>query len=566
MSTHAERVDILRSSWEFAAFCQFLHLFRHKFQLDDFDTDAFESQLAAAEIDPQIVNLHVRLLRMVSSNRSINNTNWTFYVRREAVKRSAVDDKGGFLWPEDVEYSDLDIRSKILILHYLSEWQWAHPERLRETKEDENEVVHWRVEPIGHDSKRNSYWLFDDNRLYKASGDILSEAPPNNPPTKRGNKAKSRRRTVDDFTEPSWSLVARTSDDWQIFPQQFQNSRNAQERQLYTFLVDQVLPKVLDDIQEKEKERMLQEMVNNRKRSSRLMKDLTAMEDPQATGVHYNTRYSARRVASDPPRKPETVEEKKKRVEDERRRRLEERGKKFRERDDRDFDSAILEFAEVSADMDTPPPNTRRSATKQRKSNGDYGAEEVWYFDCICGVNGYNIDDHSVLIECERCNVWQHMSCVEHASGLGVNEDGSTSTPFLCQRCNAKVSATSKLYKSPTFEPSKRILPVMIDGELPDTKRLRISHESESVHQVSVHEETLIDHPPTETGFSTRNGLTDSESRAEFLPKREGNTNGVESHDEIGSPAPGISSQWTQHNQNSALRVISTPIPTLHVQ
>lgn len=41
------------------------------------------------------------------------------------------------------------------------------PEKFREHLESEEDAVQWRVDPIGYDKKGSTFWLFDDNRLYK---------------------------------------------------------------------------------------------------------------------------------------------------------------------------------------------------------------------------------------------------------------------------------------------------------------------------------------------------------------------------------------------------------------
>jgi hypothetical protein len=68
----------------------------------------------------------------------------------------------------------------------------------------ENKAVHWRVDPIGSDSKGNVFWLFDDSRLYK-----------------------------EDQKNKTWGLVCQTIDDWTSFPLQYKDTKNKKDKQLY---------------------------------------------------------------------------------------------------------------------------------------------------------------------------------------------------------------------------------------------------------------------------------------------------------------------------------------------
>ncbi len=53
------------------------------------------------------------------------------------------------------------------------------------------------------------------------------------------------------------------------------------------------------------------------------------------------------------------------------------------------------------------------------------GDEEEDVIRCICGL--YN--DEGMMIQCERCLVWQHCDCV-HAD--------TKAEDYLCERCNPR--------------------------------------------------------------------------------------------------------------------------------
>lgn len=58
------------------------------------------------------------------------------------------------------------------------------PDKFREHLESEEDAVQWRVDPVGYDKKGSTFWLFDDNRLYKET--------PKPKPTKKSNARKKK--------------------------------------------------------------------------------------------------------------------------------------------------------------------------------------------------------------------------------------------------------------------------------------------------------------------------------------------------------------------------------------
>lgn len=69
-----------------------------------------------------------------------------------------------------------------------------------------------------------------------------------------------------------------------------------------------------------------------------------------------------------------------------------------------------------------------------------------WKFHCLCGESGLNYDDGAAMIECDRCQVWQHVVCVKLCkkkpcgSGGGRltgrdSDDSDDDGPHLCRSC-----------------------------------------------------------------------------------------------------------------------------------
>lgn len=75
-------------------------------------------------------------------------------------------------------------------IYTLCEWQLVDAERFRKLVKNDEDAQIWRIDPVGWDSQDNTYWLFDDNRLW-----IQHPPPPEpvkaRPPKKNSKKARA---------------------------------------------------------------------------------------------------------------------------------------------------------------------------------------------------------------------------------------------------------------------------------------------------------------------------------------------------------------------------------------
>ncbi|CAJ0768769.1 20087_t:CDS:2 [Entrophospora sp. SA101] len=78
-----------------------------------------------------------------------------------------------------------------------------------------------------------------------------------------------------------WETLCVTIEDWENFPQRFAKSRNAAEKEFYALLTEDIVPKVLEDLRTKEKERKKVEAVANRKRSQRIIEKEIAKKETE---------------------------------------------------------------------------------------------------------------------------------------------------------------------------------------------------------------------------------------------------------------------------------------------
>lgn len=133
------------------------------------------------------------------------------------------------------------------------------------------------MEPAGYDRAGNTYYILDDNRLYRRTP-WTAEPPPPPKKSKAKRKAAKRRRvsTAEEDGEEErsigglWSCVCVSLHDWTVFVSSFDNSKDVDEKALRAYLKEEVVPDLTKTWLEKEKQRQLQEAVANRKRSGRL--------------------------------------------------------------------------------------------------------------------------------------------------------------------------------------------------------------------------------------------------------------------------------------------------------
>ncbi|KAK0554371.1 hypothetical protein OC845_000820 [Tilletia horrida] len=92
--------------------------------------------------------------------------------------------------PLITDITTLPAADQVDVLHTLCEWHMMDPDRLRKLLKSEDDPQSWRIEPIGWDAQDNTYYLFDDNRLW------IHRARPKKPravqPKKQQERAKGK--------------------------------------------------------------------------------------------------------------------------------------------------------------------------------------------------------------------------------------------------------------------------------------------------------------------------------------------------------------------------------------
>jgi hypothetical protein len=100
------------------------------------------------------------------------------------------------------------------------------------------------------------------------------ETPSTQNSKKKSSKSGKKRKQTDSneetelvYQESSWHLICATMDDWRLFPERFEQSRNPAEKRFYKVLKDNLLPEIMPVFEAKIKEWENKMKWENRKRS-----------------------------------------------------------------------------------------------------------------------------------------------------------------------------------------------------------------------------------------------------------------------------------------------------------
>ncbi|KAG8685314.1 hypothetical protein FRC11_010788, partial [Ceratobasidium sp. 423] len=103
------------------------------------------------------------------------------------------------------QWADLSQSEQLDVLWTLCEWQFTGAMRLRTMLGDDDSGVGWRMEPVGWDSMKNTYWLVGETRLWIQHH--ISQPP--KPPKKRGRAPQAiivpLESTISSRARPSFS-------------------------------------------------------------------------------------------------------------------------------------------------------------------------------------------------------------------------------------------------------------------------------------------------------------------------------------------------------------------------
>lgn len=471
----------IRNTWQFANLFQWIYLFGKVVKIDDgIDIDDLEAECLKPH-STVLVDIGLALLKFVSSHRGLTADLFDEYTRRQYVAKAP--DRNPFGTAEaPAKFDEFDILTKIKVLQQLTQWVMLHPDRIREKMDEQkpSDQTEWRIEPSGWDSDDRTYYILDDNRIYR-----MTEAQPittswkpkrNTKKAKAAARAAKRRRVsrstaqngedadeepasdADQAAEPEddglggakWECLATNLAEVQEFLGSIRKTRDENERVLRSTVENHLLP-ILEKQEESRKRKALQrekELLNlqkmaHAKRSSRLANKAEQQRAEQLA----REEEQKRRIEEVAARKED---QKRMKLEKERDNRMMSREQRLKEREVR-RQQHEEELALLSEDSKNPGSSAGRLSErrlkaeieKNRQALQELEEEDDWIFDCICGVYG-QVDDGTHSVSCERCNIWQHSKCV----GISEEEADRDDFHFICKGCHQKSSPRTEATKS----------------------------------------------------------------------------------------------------------------------
>ncbi|GKT89881.1 PHD-finger domain-containing protein [Colletotrichum tofieldiae] len=474
----------IRNQWQFANLCQWIYLFGKVVKIDDnLDTEDIEVECLKPNA-PVLQDIGLALLKFISSHRGLTHELFDEYTRRQYLARAP--EKNPFGTDETAaKFAEFDVLLKVLsvgslqfvcvtdpsqiqILQQMTQWVMVRPERVREKMEEQKDVdqASWRIEPIGWDKDDRTYFVLDDNRVYR-----MTEPPPKPVTPKKkskvakyGSRSNKRRRVSvangtdeadQSVNEPGdeaastapeddglggmkWECLAVSLEDVQGIIASLHKTKDDNEKILRDQLLEHLLP-ILEKQEESRKRKEQQrerELLNltkmaNAKRSSRIA-NKAEQQKQEEKALEEAKLVQAQRAAA------KKEEQQRVKLEKERDSRLMSREKRLQDREARRLQHE-RELSQLSEDNRSGSGRISERRLQAEIEKNKRALEELedeeddWIFDCICGVYG-QVDDGTHSVACEKCNVWQHSKC------LGISEDEAERPEFhlICQSCKRR--------------------------------------------------------------------------------------------------------------------------------
>ncbi|PHH59175.1 hypothetical protein CDD81_3661 [Ophiocordyceps australis] len=457
----------VRNMWQFANLCQWVYIFGKAAKIDDaIDIDEIE----AACLKPDSVllaDLALAILKLISSHRGLTHDILDDQLRKQYLAKAPEKNPFGDL-DTPHRFTDFEVVDKIKVLQQLTQWTMLYSERIRDKMEEQKdtEQTNWRIEPYGWDREDRTYFVLDDNRIYR-----LTEPPPveARPKTKKNKSARNGRRSSQRFGAAShghdmaheeqsngteatdnglggqiWECLAITLQDVRDFLSGLDKTRDQNEKVLRRQLETHLVP-ILEKQEEAQKRKELQkqrelmslEKMANAKRSSRI----AGRAEKQKQEEKAKEDEQMRKDADDAKRREE---QQRLLMEKERDFRMFSRQRRLQEREARRRQHQE-ELAQLSEDSRRASSGAGRVSERRLQAELDKNRqalldleqeEEDWVFDCRCGLYG-KVDDGSHSVACERCNVWQHSQCL----GIDQQEADGPNFSFICGPCQRRDEA-----------------------------------------------------------------------------------------------------------------------------
>ena len=201
-----------------------------------------------------------------------------------------------------------------------------------------------RIEPIGWDSQERTYYVLDDNRLYRQTDrplPVIAAKPKKNSKKFKAAARASKRRRVsepedgngadheddseaaaaqveddDSFGGKTWECIAITLDQYNNSMEPFRRSRDPNEKILYKQFVTHILPVVekAEESQRRKAEKRHRELLNmeklaTAKRSSRIAGKLEKQKEEEEAAEAERKRWAEQAMAMSQQEKMKKMEQ-----------------------------------------------------------------------------------------------------------------------------------------------------------------------------------------------------------------------------------------------------------------
>ncbi|KAH0173718.1 hypothetical protein KCU67_g1139, partial [Aureobasidium melanogenum] len=478
---HNETLVRLRNMWQFAALMQYMYLFGKPVKIDpEFDMEDLEHECLRPEPSEKLAEIGLTLLKFVSSHRGLNFDNFDEYTRRQFVAKAPQRNPYGTDEMPN-KFADFDVFTKIRVLHQLSTWTLWNAERMRGLMEEkDSEQTQWRIEELGWDSQDRSYFVLDDDRLYRRTEAPLPPAPAPKPKAKaksrksRGSRASKRIKldtsaqesevegeeqettevevkndeTIEDdgFGGMKWECIAVTYEDYTMFLESLRRSRDPNEKALVKRINEQIMPTL-----EKRVEAQRQKMLKKQRELENLQKMATAKRSSRLAGKAEQRKAEEEAAEAERKRQAELdmahkEQLKQSKMEHARESRMLTREQRLREREVKRIlhEEELRKLEENQKSLENGDETEGRLSERHLKAEMERRQKELdalaeeedeWIFDCaVCGKHGQNYDDGTHSIACEKCNTWQHSKC----HGIDEKDAEKDDFHFICSDCQKK--------------------------------------------------------------------------------------------------------------------------------
>ena len=269
---------------------------------------------------------------------------------------------------------------------------------------------------------------------------------------------------VEQDEKPEWiefETLAVTRQEWEWMSNRFAKSRHPDEKALHKLLKDTVLPKVIADLDEADKQKAHELAMANRKRSSRIALKESEREEKERDRIarqKMEEKMAAIQAEEDEKVRKEQEEANMIRIREERlherEARLMAREREAEERVQREIDEKEererlrelrkLKREQIIANGGQPPDDDQDLDTKD---------DDSWELDCeVCGRNGINLDDTDEIVCCEQCGKWQHTECWNAFDRkIGRSKRDWENEDFYCSNCRPPLPGQPRP-QPPTFQ------------------------------------------------------------------------------------------------------------------